>query len=719
MMGGFVMGRDRPVILIVDDDITLRILVRESLEQAGFAVEERADGVEALCSFEEVQPDIVLLDVLMPKMDGFTTCVKLRESRGGEHIPIIMMTSLDDIESINRAYEAGATDFITKPINWGVLPHRIRYMLRASWAFDDLRKSEAKIQALLDAMPDMLFQMNKNGILLEIKGVKESQFAVPPSEFIGKQIDEVMPSTATQAIMAHLEKALQTKEIQIFEYQHWIDRDKRFFEGRLVISGEEKVLAIIRDITDQRQAEERIFFLAYHDTLTHLPNRHLFKEHMRKALTYAQRHQLMVAVLFLDLDNFKRINDTLGHNMGDLLLQGVGDRLVKCVRRSDSVARLDTEELTPTVARLGGDEFTVLLNGISNIQNAATVAQRMLDVLVQPFMLGTHEVFITASIGITVYPYDSENVDALLKNADTAMYQAKDQGRNNYQFYAESMNAVALERFTMENQLRKALKHDEFQLYYQPQLDLHTGEMIGLESLIRWLHPERGCVLPEAFIPLTEDTGLIIPIGEWVLQNACSEIQALRKTGFPSLSVMVNISGIQLRQKDFADTVIKAIKTYGIDPHCLELELTESILMQNIETTITKLQELKDIGIRLSLDDFGTGYSSLSYLKRIPLDTIKIDRSFIHDIGKKTDSAEITKAIIAMAHSLDLKVVAEGVETEQQLAFLVQNKCDQVQGYFISPPLPKEAIIQFLKKEKSPGSKMFGWVGKGYFPVNS
>jgi diguanylate cyclase (GGDEF)-like protein/PAS domain S-box-containing protein len=712
-MEGFSRWRDRPVILVVDDDVTQRILVRESLEQAGFAVEERVDGVEAIDTFEEVQPDMVLLDVLMPKMDGFTTCVKLRKLRGGEHIPIVMMTSLDDIESINRAYEAGATDFITKPVNWGVLPHRIRYMLRASTAFDDLRKSEAKIQALLDAMPDMLFQMNKDGLLLEIKGVKESHFAVPPSEFIGKKIYDVMPATATQPIMDRLERALQTKEIQIFEYQHWIDGEKRFFEGRLVISGEEKVLAIIRDITEQRQAEERIFFLAYHDTLTHLPNRHLFKDRMSQALAYAQRHQLLVAVLFLDLDNFKRINDTLGHNMGDLLLQGVGGRLVKCVRRSDSVARIEMEELTPTVARLGGDEFTVLLNGISNIQNAATIAQRILDVLVQPFMLETHEVFITGSIGITVYPYDSEDVDALLKNADTAMYQAKDQGKNNYQFYAESMNAVAFERFTMESQLHQALKHDEFQLHYQPQLDLHSGDMIGVESVIRWLHPERGCVLPEAFIPLAEDTGLILPIGEWVLQNACSEIQELRKAGFPSLSVMVNISSIQLRQKDFTNTVIRATKAHDIDPHFLELELTESILMQNIETTVTKLQELKDIGIRLSLDDFGTGYSSLSYLKRIPIDTIKIDRSFINDIEKKGDSAEITKAIIAMAHSLNLKVVAEGVETEQQLAFLIENRCDIAQGFYISPPLPKDAIIQFLKEGKSPGSKRVACVGKG------
>jgi PAS domain S-box-containing protein len=707
MMEGIVLGRDRPLVLIVDDDLTLRILARESLEQSGFLVEEAADGVEAISTFRNVQPDIVLLDVMMPQMDGFTACAELRGFRGSEHIPVVMMTSLDDTESINRAYEVGATDFITKPINWGVLPHRIRYILRASRAFDDLRKSQAKNKALLDAIPDMLFQISKDGTLLEIEGVKENPFVVFPNELLGKKIYDVMPLEATQAIMVHLDRAFQTKEIEIFEYQHSIDGNKRFFEGRLVTSGEEKVLAIIRDITEHKQAEEQIFFLAYHDTLTHLPNRHLLKDRMRQALAYAQRHQLLVAVLFLDLDNFKRINDTLGHNMGDLLLQGVGERLVKCVRRSDTVARVGAEELDPTVARLGGDEFTVLLNDISIIQNAATIAQRILDVLAQPFILGTHEVFITTSVGITVYPFDGEDVDALLKNADAAMYQAKDQGKNNYQFYAESMNAVALERFTMESQLRKALKNNEFHLHYQPQLDLRTGEIVGLESVLRWQHPDRGTVLPEVFIPLAEDTGLILPIGEWVLQTACSETQALRTAGVPSLSLMVNISSIQLRQKDFADTVIKAMKAPGMDPHYLELELTESIIMQNLEATIAKLQELKDIGIQLSLDDFGTGYSSLSYLKRIPLDTIKIDRSFINDIPKKPNSASIVKAIIAMAHSLNLKVVAEGVETEQQLAFLMENGCDQAQGYFISRPLPKDALMQFLRGAKSLDIKMF------------
>jgi EAL domain-containing protein (putative c-di-GMP-specific phosphodiesterase class I) len=287
------------------------------------------------------------------------------------------------------------------------------------------------------------------------------------------------------------------------------------------------------------------------------------------------------------------------------------------------------------------------------------------------------------------------------------MYQAKDQGKNNYQFYAESMNAVTLERFTMENQLRKALKNNEFQLNYQPQLGLHTGKIVGLESVLRWFHPERGLVLPNVFVPLAEDTGLILPIGEWVLRTACSEIQDLKKAGFSSFSAIVNISNIQLRQKDFTDIVIKAIKASGMDPHDLELELTESIIMQNIETSIVKLRELKDIGIKLSFDDFGTGYSSLSYLKRIPLDTIKIDQSFIKDISKKPDSSSIVKAIIAMAHSLNLNVVAEGVETEQQLKFLKENGCDEAQGYLISAPLSKDSLIQFLKEGKFPDIKMF------------
>jgi PAS domain S-box-containing protein len=700
MMEGIALGRDRPVVLIVDDDLTLRILARESLEQSGFLVEEAADGVEAISAFRNVQPDIVLLDVIMPQMDGFAACAELRKFRGSEHLPVVMMTSLDDTESINRAYEVGATDFITKPINWSILPHRIRYILRASKAFDDLRKSQAKNQALLDAIPDMLLQISEDGTLLEVKGLRENHGIISSDELLGKKVQDVMPSTVAKVITRHLNRAFQTKEIQIFEYQHWINGNKKFFDGRLVVSREERALAIIRDITEHKEAEERAFFLAYHDTLTHLPNRHLFKDRMKQALAYAQRHHLLIAILFLDLDNFKRINDTLGHNIGDLLLQGVGDRLVKCVRRSDSVARLGTEELKSTVARLGGDEFTVLLNGISNIQNAAIVGQRILDAMVQPFTLGAHELFVTTSIGITVYPFDSEDVDTLLKNADTAMYQAKDQGKNNYQFYAESMNAMAFERFTMESQLRKALKNNEFHLYYQPQLDLRTGEIIGLESVLRWQHPDRGWILPETFIPIAEETGLILPIGEWVLRTVCSESKGWVTDGITTLYVTVNLSSIQLRQKDFADTVIRVLKESGMDPHYLELELTESILMQNVEATAAKLQEMKDFGIQVSLDDFGTGYSSLSYLKRFPIDAIKIDRSFVKDIEKNRDSASIVNAIIAMAHSLDMKVVAEGVETEQQLAFLKERGCDQIQGYLISPPLPKDELMEFLKARK-------------------
>ncbi|NWF92189.1 MAG: EAL domain-containing protein [Syntrophaceae bacterium] len=707
MVENVLHDRDQPIVLVVDDDVTLRILVRESLEPSGFFVEEATDGAEAISLFRNLRPDIVLLDVMMPEMDGFTTCSELHKLRGDEQIPVVMMTSLDDTDSINRAYEVGATDFITKPINWAILPHRLRYILRASKAFNDLKRSEAKNQALLEAIPDMLFQIDRDGTLLEIKGARENRFTAIPNEFIGRKIGEVMPSEAAQAIMVHLEKAIVTREVQVFEYRDSIEGNTRFFEGRLVASGEEKVLAIIRDVTEHRLAEEQIFFLAYHDTLTHLPNRHLLKDRMRQALAYAQRHNLLVAILFLDLDNFKRINDTLGHNTGDLLLQGVGDRLVKCVRRSDTVARAGMERLEPTVARLGGDEFTVLLNGILSIQNAAKVAQRILDMLSQPFILGPHEVVITASIGITVFPIDSEDVETLLKNADTAMYQAKEQGKNNYQFYAESMNAVALERFTMENQLRKALKNQEFRLNYQPQMDLRTGKIVGVESVLRWVQPDRGSVQPEAFIPLAEDTGLILPIGEWVLQTACAETQGLRRNGFSSLSLTVNISSLQLRQKEFAQTVIQVVKASDMDPHHLELELTESIIMQNIEATVPKLQGLKDIGIQLSLDDFGTGYSSLSYLERIPLDTIKIDRSFINDIFRRPNCASIVKAIIAMAHSLNLKVVAEGVETEDQLAFLMENGCDQAQGYFISEPLPRDALIDLLDEWKSLDLKMF------------
>jgi diguanylate cyclase (GGDEF)-like protein/PAS domain S-box-containing protein len=462
-----------------------------------------------------------------------------------------------------------------------------------------------------------------------------------------------------------------------------------------------KVEGAIYDITDRKLAQEKIVHMAFHDDLTGLPNRHLLKDRLNQAIKAAKHYDRFAATLFLDVDNFKRINDTLGHDSGDMLLRSIAERLQDYVRQSDTIARSVNDEIESTVARLGGDEFTVLLSEINTIQNAAKVAQRIFDIMAHPFMIDNHEVFITTSIGISVYPYDGIDAETLLKNADTAMYYAKEQGKNNFQFYAQHMNIAACKRFEMENRLRKALDNKEFHLYYQPQLDIRSGSVIGVEALIRWIDLQNNIVLPGTFIPLAEETGLIVPIGEWILRTACSQNKVWQDAGFPPMYVSVNISSVQFRQPSFIRTVDTVLQDTGLDPHYLELELTETILMETTETAIQTLEELKSMGVRISIDDFGTGYSSLSYLKRFPIDTLKIDRSFVRDVTSDPDDKAIINAIIALARSLNLKVIAEGVETIQQLVCLHEQGSDGMQGFLFSPPLPIDSLTQLLKEGKN------------------
>jgi diguanylate cyclase (GGDEF)-like protein/PAS domain S-box-containing protein len=461
-----------------------------------------------------------------------------------------------------------------------------------------------------------------------------------------------------------------------------------------------RIEGAIYDATERKQAQQQIIHMAYHDSLTNLPNRYLLKDRLRQALAAAKNYNRLVATLFLDLDNFKHINDTLGHDAGDELLKNVAERIVKYTRKSDTFARLGKNESGTTVARLGGDEFTILLTEIKNIQDAAKVAQRILNLFSKPFGIKGQDLFVTTSIGISLYPHDGDNADTLLKNADTAMYHAKEQGRNNFQFYTESMKIVALERFALENDLRKALDRNEFQLYYQPQIDIQSGKVIGVETLIRWLHPKKGLLMPLTFMPLAEETNLIVPIGKWVLYSACAQNKAWQEANFPPMYVTVNISGTQFRQKNFAETVARALTDTGLDPQYLELELKESILMGKPEVTTTTLSELKAMGIRLSIDDFGTGYSSLSYLKRFSMDTLKIHRSFVKNLLTNHYDKAIISAIIAIARSLNVKIIAAGVETVQQLSILREQGSDCIQGFLFSQPLPNDALTQLLKEGK-------------------
>ena len=453
-------------------------------------------------------------------------------------------------------------------------------------------------------------------------------------------------------------------------------------EGRIT-----NYVAIFSDITERKASEDHVRHLAHHDALTNLPNRMLLMERLSHALVHAHRHGQRVAVIFLDLDRFKNINDTLGHTVGDQLLKNVAERLYECVREDD------------TVARLGGDEFVIILEELSSIQDAAGVAQKLIHALEQPVMLERQEVFATTSIGISVYPDDGDSADTLIKHADTAMYRAKERGRNNCQFYTADMNERALERLTMENSLRHALELNEFMLYYQPQVDLRTRSITGMEALLRWQHPDFGLVAPARFIPLAEETGLIVPIGEWVLRTACFQNKAWQDAGMPRLHVAVNLSARQFKQPNLVDMVSQALADSGLEPRYLELEITESIAMEHADETIARLNELKAMGVTISMDDFGTGHSSLSYLKRFPIDTLKIDRSFVQDVLLDSQDAAIAAAITTMARSLKMKVVTEGVETQEQIGFLREHDRDEVQGYYFSHPLPADAFADLLKSK--------------------
>ena len=446
-----------------------------------------------------------------------------------------------------------------------------------------------------------------------------------------------------------------------------------------------------------QQSDEQVRFLAYHDSLTGLPNRTMFKEYLDRSVAQARRNQQDLAVLFLDVDNFKHVNDTLGHHAGDVLLQEVAERLSKVLRGDDYVARGHAQNAPDDVlARLGGDEFIILLPDIPDTHAPGAVAQRLLEILAKPISVNGQECHVSASIGITLYPMDGKNTDELIMHADIAMYHAKDKGKNTYQYFENAMNLAAIERLKVEGRLRNALQHNHLELHYQAQVDSVTREVVGLEALLRWRDPDEGLIPPNEFIPVAEASGLILPIGEWVLQEACRQARVWQKAGHPLHLISVNVSSVQFARQDVAAVVRAALTKNRLDPRCLEIEITESVIMSDPETAVRMLDEIKELGVSVALDDFGTGYSSLSYLRRFPIDTLKIDRSFVREIDEKPEDAEIIGAITAMAHTLHLRVVVEGIETDRQLRAVVERKCDVIQGFLFSRPLPANEVVHLL-----------------------
>jgi PAS domain S-box-containing protein len=703
-----------PVALIVDDDLTMRMLIRQTLERAGFVCHEAEHGAAALERFPQLQPDIVLLDVVMPQMDGYAACAALRGTPTGAFVPVLMLTGLDDVESIDRAYEVGATDFISKPINWGILSHRVRYILRASQAFSDLAKNRAGLESAqrIARLGSWEWDLPRDQVhwsdeTYRILGLTPSGAAPRFATFL-KRVHPEDRATMQEA----MGELMRTGELDSRVVRLQLG-DGQLRHARLQCIGTRdtagalmQLSGTIQDVTELKEAEQRIRYLASYDGITGLPNRQFFMERLHQALAHAKRYHRQLGVLSLDLDQFKRINDTLGHKAGNELLIAVSQRLSGVVRGSDQLGRDDNapspgDDTLETIARLDGDEFSLLMVELAHYHDAAKVARRLLDELRRPFRAVNQEVFVSASIGLALYPLDGEDAETLIKNAGAAMHFAKDQGRDNYQFYSRAMNATALEKLSLESQLRKALERDELLLHFQPKIAAATGAVAGVEALIRWNHPELGMVPPSQFIKLAEETGLIVPIGDWVLETACRQNRVWQAAGYPPVHVAVNIASLHFRQGGLMDSVARALRETGLDPEWLELEVTESMLMegvdaQGVDTTLDTLFALKHLGVRLAIDDFGTGYSSLAYLKRFPLDTLKIDRSFVKDLPRDAEDAAIARAIIAMAHSLKLAVVAEGVETAEQLAFLQQHGCDLVQGFLFSRPVPGKEFAALL-----------------------
>jgi diguanylate cyclase (GGDEF)-like protein len=480
-----------------------------------------------------------------------------------------------------------------------------------------------------------------------------------------------------------LRSQLLQKEMEKAEVQFLLEKVEE--RSRELMKAKEE---LEKEISERKSVEGKLAYLAHHDSLTNLPNRVLLLDRLHQVLTRLPWHKRLAAVLFLDLDHFKHINDTMGHTAGDLLLVAVSERLQTCVRSGD------------TIARLGGDEFAIILADIARAEDVTKVAQKIVDTMSGRFVLKDHEFFITASIGISLYPNDGSDAETLLKNADTAMYRAKGQGRNNYQIYSTAMNVNVFERLAMENSMRQALERKEFLLHYQPQVDLNTGQIVGFEALMRWQHPDLGLVSPAKFIPIAEETGLIVPMGEWALRTACAQNKVWQDSGLSPVVVSVNMSVRQFQQKNLVGMVSQVLKETRLDAKYLELELTESVLMQKEEPVIAMLSELHSMGIALSIDDFGTGYSSLSYLNRFPINTLKIDQSFASNITRNRNDTVIVTAIITLAHSLRMKAVAEGVETAEQLEFLRSLQCDRMQGYLFSMPLPADEATKLLAEGK-------------------
>jgi diguanylate cyclase (GGDEF)-like protein len=694
-------------VLIADDDPVPRLLAARALEALGYEVEQVDDGEAALAALEVRCPDLVILDVEMPGRSGFETCAELRRRPASRELPVLIATGLADTETIDQALSVGASDFIKKPLDWQLLQHRARFLLSASGMVQDLRRTLADLSDSRTRLANAQ-RIARLGSWEWIPGERRMRWSDELYHMLGRErgrdsssLDDFVGSVHVED-RASIEKVFRDAEV---ERKGWtldhricgVDGEVRIVRQNAEVETSpdgtfERICGTLQDITDRRRAEQQIRELAYYDSLTALPNRRMLAEVLEDLLGPTRVAKRPLALMIVNLERFARVNDTLGHRGGDEILTGVAERLQCCV---------DDPELRPRfhrslpLARIGSDEFSVLLAGIRTSDEAAFVARRILQSLEEPFSIGGNEIVMNARIGIATHPDDGASPEELLRNANTAMHHAKAQ-REDIHFFRAVMNERATRNLSLESGLRSAIERDEFLLNYQPLWDARSRAVCGFEALVRWDSRDFGLVMPAEFIPLAEEGGFIRSLGDWVLREACRQARLWLDEGLDLPRISVNVSSVQLRDPDLSGWVRSFLEETGLPPALLEIEITESALLEDETSVAENLESFREAGARIALDDFGTGFSSLSHLMRYPIDTLKVDQSFVRAIGDGGQTEPLIAAVVAMAHGLGLHVVAEGVETAEQESFLREVGCDALQGFRLARPLSADEVVRLL-----------------------
>ena len=720
----------QPAVLLVDDDEVNLLLTAAALRDRGFTVTEASSGEHALQFLRGYTPDLIVLDAMMPGKDGFETCLLLRQMPGFEHTPVLMLTGLNDDVSVTRAYDAGASDFFVKANQWSLLAGRLNYLLRASRTRIELERAKSKLARAQDLARMGSFDWRRagGGLLMSPEALRV--FGFGPQEPAGlRLLLRMVPQDERRVLLRQLHEALRhvsvvTTDVPIV----LLDGRQRIIHVEAEPEFNEHgqgagYSGIVQDVTDRRQAEDKIRQLANFDALTGLPNRRQLIWRAERALEQARRMQHQFALLMIDLDRFKLINDTLGHGAGDELLVEVGRRLRACVRHSDQVlegsleaAGVRSHRALEAVGRLGGDEFVALLPEVADEQDAERVAQRVLESLREAIFVSGQECFVTASVGVSIYPRDGHSVVDLLRNSDVAMYSVKAQGRNAAAIYSPQLAGQGRQKLELETALHRALEREELVLHYQPKIDVRAAKMVGVEALMRW--QRRGKLVPPAdFIPLAEETGMIVPMSEWALRESARQARIWQDAfGFAD-SIAVNMPSRLFERSDLVEHIHQCVTQFGVPHRAIQLEITEDNLMKELQNVIPALHRLTEIGVAISIDDFGTGYSSLAYLTTLPISELKIDRSFVRDLGITPKSSAVVTAIIALARSLTLQVVAEGVETLRQMEVLHRLGCGVMQGFLFSRAVPPDELQSWLEQTVLP--RKAPWIGAAMSPGDS